>query len=1162
MKNPDETHSEKSGYSIEKNYRKQATPIQKKLDKLRKDYEALLADTEKTMNKAQKAHNKKLKAHNERFDELLNSNEASFIMDKETLDEDIAKLKAHHQTKLKAINYKNTDKKKAIKAEIQNMEREKQATAKAIEKTHKKRIHTYEKRLDLSKNNHNDNTLQTQNSLKDAIHKLESDYETHKETIDSLDDTLNTRFETLHVNLRDAQEALNSSIKGSDNALQHTLNTYRKEVNAHIRTFSKALTQYRSDLYHPFQNIDASANDLLTQFTRYKETFISNVNQDMKFEQARIKDMLAKTSEEESPDEIKTLNKQLTLQQLRKEALINHIQIFDDAVKMTTDTLKTLSSDTSKFLDGIFKNFDATIQTLQSNLKAKFDIFQSSSSTLRETLTSKFSKDALNPFMSEAKKALKDTLALFSQYAMDKINAIKETTVSLMPLYQEIDDIRFFLDTEDAQKKIKENRERISVEQQDASLNIDMSEAQKKHKVALMNLEESFNTKETTLNHMLDLKGIEEKKAMLNLNETSKSDHIKVEKEIEKAALEHDLESVNADIEIAHVDHAKLLEIAIEKQKNILRSLDLQKERALALVTLETEKNRQLKTLNLKLDHNHQVLQREHKSIDEEKKTLKKSFEMSLKKTTISFEKKEQALQDGLNDVENTHQEKLNFIDQALRRETNKATTRIEQAESLLKTRKDIIESYYDKEMNWLDTHQWKLKEEDPSLKDILIILSTPKKNTLRQTLDTFVATLEETHTLIIEQFSESLKRQGIGKRHHKSQLNKLKNTFYKTLGSLTQQKDDTYKTFEKTVNDTLDTLKDKKKFSKTWLKNQLIPINTHIQKQLTLIHDKVVHSMNEGFQVLKHDDVYLIEKAKTSAKKAKAKENGRYEEAKAPLQKQQDDLTQSKKIKHDALKETLESELSTIDAQHQASLQPLEDAYNKDVENYNALKNKTNEQMNTLENTYQEKIDALDGELEDRLVSIEQKNEERIASVNSRLKDAENIHAFHTENEESKKAELEETLQKDIADLQSYHEVFKGDSERKMKAANDTFLKQKADLEDTLKKTIESYETKMLSSSSELDQRIDKVGRELTDQTRIKRARKETLENSIEESLTKLDSTLERLTHSLQDNTETLLNTLFENDTFTVDTNSLFDKEDAILSDFLNTVKEDIQNL
>jgi len=101
-----------------------------------------------------------------------------------------------------------------------------------------------------------------------------------------------------------------------------------------------------------------------------------------------------------------------------------------------------------------------------------------------------------------------------------------------------------------------------------------------------------------------------------------------------------------------------------------------------------------------------------------------------------------------------------------------------------------------------------------------------------------------------------------------------------------------------------------------------------------------------------------------------------------------------------------------------------------------------------------------------------------------------------------------------------------------------------------------------MLSSSSELDQRIDKVGRELTDQTRIKRARKETLENSIEESLTKLDSTLERLTHSLQDNTETLLNTLFENDTFTVDTNSLFDKEDAILSDFLNTVKEDIQNL
>ncbi len=1162
MKNYDDAHKEKSGYSIEKTYRKQATPIQKKLDKLRKEYESLLADTEKAMNKAQNAHDKKMRAHNERFEALLNSNEASFIMEKEAIDQSIGDTKAQHKEALKKIKYKNSDKKKSIKADLQAMEKEKQKTAKDIERTHKKRIENYEKRLELSKQNHNDNTRQTQNSLKDALEKLDADYKTHKATIDDLNATLETRFNKLHADLSETQSTLEASIKKSDNALQHTLNTYRKEVNEQIRAFSKELYEYKSAIHSPFLNIDASASDLWKQFESYKNTFVSSVNMDMKFEQARLKDLLARTSEEESPEEFKTIQKQMELQQLRKDALIEHIKSFEDAVKKTTETLKSLSSDTLRFLENIFKNFDETVHYLHANLKAKFDVFQSGSSDLRDTLTKEFAKGELSPFLNEAKTALNDTLSLFSKYATDKIEAIKDTTVALLPLYQEADDIRFFLDTEEAHKKIRENREKISVEQQDASLNIDMKQAEKKHEVELMNLDERYSTKDALLKHTLELKSLEQKKAFLDLDQNAEKSTVQVEKEMEKAALEHDLEAAKAKIEKAHVEHAKTLEKAIENQKMALRSLDLQKERDLALIGVNAEKTRRLKTLSLKLDRNKQALERQKKTIREEKTALEKQYDIAIEDASMAYREKETSLQDAFEDAKNQHEEKLTFIDQALQRETQKAQARIDQTQALLNTRKQIVNSNYTQHLEWLSTHHDALENEDASLKSLLIILSTPKKNSLIQTLDTFIDTLKETQNVVLDQFEEGLKRQGVSKRHKKSQLNKLKNTLEKSFSALKAKKDRTAKTYEDSVDTLLKKIRSQKTLSLSGLKAQLLPLNESTQKALKALHDAVLRSMNESFAALKQDDEDLIEKARSSAKKAKAEENIRYENAKAPLNKKLDALKQDKDSEVTALKEKLNEALTAIDQDYEASLKPLEEAYENDLEAYRALENDTEEKYAALKETYQNRLNHLDEELNTHLETIDTQSDEKIKSVNSRLEDAKNIHAFHVENEETKKADIEKTLEKDSANLETAHESLKADIEKQLTQSREAYEKEKASLEEKLKATLEGYETKMLSSSNELDQRIEKVNREIADQIRIKKARKTTLEATIEEKLTELQTTLDSLNKTLQRDTQTLLETLFETDSEPLDTTDLFNQQDTLVSSYIESIKNDVQNL
>ncbi len=1162
MKNSENAHSEKSGYSIEKTYRKQATPIQKKLDKLRIDYEDLLADTEKAMNKAQKAYEKKLNAHKKRFDKKLDSDEASFTMEKEAIDKEIEALNEKHKKELDAIQNKNTDKLKNIQADIASMEKEKQATAKEIEKTHKKRIENYEKRLELSKKNHNENTRQTQNSLKDALNKLEMDNKTHKETINTLGKTIDARFNTLYTNLEEARATLSQSIKKSDNSLQHALNTYRKEINENIRNFSKELYQYRSAIHQPFLDIDSSAGNIKKQFETYKDTFITNVNQDMKFEQARLKDMLSKTSEEENPEDIKIINKQMELQKLRKDALIEHIKAFEEGIDSTTNTLKTLSSDTLSFLENIFKTFDETIHGLHTNLKAKFDIFQSGSTDLRETLTTGFSKKEVTSFLSEARETIKKTLTLFSRYATNKLDAIKDTTIALLPLYQEADDIRFFLDTEDAQKKIRENREKISVEQQDASLNIDMKQSEKQHELDLMALEEKYSTKDAFLKHMLEKRSLEHKKGILEIKRKSIQANIEVEKEMDVASLEHDLEQARTDIEIAHAEHAKTLQIAIEKQKNALRSLDLQKERDLALVNLETEKKRRQKALKLKTDRNDQALTRKEALIENEKKKVEKRYDDILEKASQTYKEKENAIQEAFEKENTSHQEKLDFIDQALSRETTKARERIEQTETLLNTRKAIISKSYTKELDWLSTHEEALNSESSTLKEILLILSTPKKNSVKQTLDTFIGTLKETHDVIVEQFRASLNRQGASKRQRKSHINKLRNSLDKALESITQKKNDAFTTYDKAVEESLGKIKSQKKLSLSGLKETLRPINTQIQNALKTLYKDIERSMDEGFQTLKQDDEDLIEKAKASSKKAKAKENIRYEETKKPLNEKLEALKQEKDALIKEHKLNRDREISAVDALHKEDLEPLKDAYNKDLEASQALVQEIEEKRERLTESYQERLKSLEDELEASLETLENKSKERIDAVNKRLEDARNIHAFHVENEESKKADIEDSLKKESGELDSAYEGFKAESERKLQASKKTYEKEKTALKDTLKVTIETYETKMLSSSNELDQRIEKVDREIADQIRIKRARKKTLEDQINHDITKLDETLDALAKTLQNDTESLLESLFKDDSVPLDTEEIVEKQDTLLNTYLTSIKEDIKNL
>ncbi|MFP4077868.1 MAG: hypothetical protein ACLFUQ_01840, partial [Candidatus Izemoplasmataceae bacterium] len=1016
-----------SGYSIEKAYRKEAEPHQKKLDALRKEYEETLAATEKALEKAQKSYQKRLDAHERRFTSELESREASFDSEITGLDTALKdKVKAFKDA-IHALQQDYQEKRATAKKTIDRLETDKKKKTESIEEAHKKTIETYEKTLELSRKNHQENTRKTKATLEEALDQLNARHQEQKEALSTLKSDLDGHFNKLSEDLSALEHKADASIKKEDNELQYTLNTYRKEINQRIKDFSRTLQQYRVAFHEPFSAIDALSGTLKESYDAYKASFISKVNQDMKFEQARLKDLLKNPDLQDDAQALNEINQQIDLQHARKETLIRHATTLGTGITQTTEAIKALSKTAREHLDTSFQAYEASIEESQTMLKHKFDIFQNTSQSIVDKLIGgEDDPDALTPFLKEAHRVFEKALRTYLEHGIQKTEAIREAYAALMPLFEESDELRFYLDTEDAQKKIRINREKISVEQKDASLNIEREQTKQKHTMETLDIDYHYDAKKAFLKAQAEWLAFRHKKAMLEAKKNAKKADLEVEREIERATLDHDLEAVKNAVENEHLEKAETLQVAIEKQKHALRVVDAKKKRDLSLRELKGETERKERTVELELEQNKQNLERVRKVLDEKEQAIEAVYQKKIQTLEKRFKEKQEKTLQSLKKLRTAHEERHRFIEQALKRETEKADQAIKETDRMKTLRIQAIDKAMDQVFAPLKNHADALEDEDASLNAVVRILSTPMLESFKHAQRQAADTVEETQDLVLGQYRKLLSNHDVPEKKIKQRTTKLKTAFKKDLGLLKDQQKQNEKSIEKTSKDILATIRSADKIYMSGLKHHLKPLNTEMKATLTNQKNASVKALEDAFSSLHEDDHALIRKARDSAQKAKTEEDQRFEEAKAPLNGQLESINTERQEALAELSDQKEAELNALHASFEDDIKPLQEAYDKEREKLNTINHDYEEKEDAIEKTLEDDLLELEATLNDRLESIRTLHETKRERIQSRLNDAKNIRSYHVQNEEARKIDNEEALKKREADLETRYEASK----------------------------------------------------------------------------------------------------------------------------------------
>ena len=1115
-----------SRYLIERDIQKRIEPLEKDIQSLKKRYEKVLSDAQKAfeanersyqtqLEKAKKEHIKAMRASRKETEAEIQKEQKHLESIKQKQTRELAELHNAHKKKINAIDEK-----------IDSIEKERQKTLKSIEEKHKSTTQSYQDKIDLYKETLETNRERHAEKLDEALKTLENAQVREREKLATLKSSLDDSFADIETAIREKTDETRDDLKQEKNTIDYQINSKRKHLNELMKSVKTHLYDVGSTIKAPFEKSAALLQDLRKSLTENEKAFINRVDFDVRIEEHRLNALLEIDDNETVDKEIQTqVNEQLRLNTLRKKALKEHSDLKKTLINDTIEVFKTQLNALHTDFKRAFDMHESLLESQLNRLKKKLDILQKNGDINQRDLSALHEAMHSETFLDPFKTLFNDIFHALHAFERKRIGMLKSTLETLKPHYEEIDDIRFFLDTKDAVKEIRINEQKIAIEQRDASLNLEMDLTKRSHDKEILEIEQRHTINEKKANH-----AIEEAKQTQTVNDlfarkTAQTERHEHNFERMKADLQMDLREAHSNTDRDQVESRQSIDEAILERNREISELESLRHKRLKLEELNASKSTEHERLRLKVNQDTQTLKRLEETIRQREDRLEKRFERKKESAHEEFLENKAALEQELEDAKTRHEEKLDFIEKAYERETKRARRNIDAIEHMKSIRTTPIQERHLSHKKVLLDSLTAL--EDSELNDCIRMVHPSFKQNVIEHVHQTIKTLEETCDHLENHDKEKVRKDTDKERRQTLRLTKIEERYDEQRETIETLEEEIIESLEEAFAYPLEALRKKQRVSLREFRNLVEAALNDVKQTLETLYEKATRFISEGFNPMEETDRALLDKAEDSYKHALEEEKSRHEKALKPI-----------KIRLDAIEDTYQDNLATIEEELEAQKQSLIGETYQEEQTIRAQLESQQEKLENLDATLGERKQAIEDRHKDDLEAIRERHEEKLralreryerqyAKIEERLKDTKAIYQQATINVEHALESIEATLKDTRDSNQEHFDYVKRKQERLVDHSKKERDEASKRAHEALDAKLEDFEEQILASKARLEEKIENVGRDIAEELREKDRRKTELEKSVSDAEYNLYSSFEAAYNALHEDIQNAFDAL-----------------------------------
>ncbi len=1142
----DERSLEQRIYAIENAYREQIEPHRKALGRLKDEQERVLSEAQKSFEANEKDHAERRREADRRLQKERSAEAKAYDLRIEEQIRRIQKDKADMESGLETLENEHKHARTVLEAELEDIQRQKDAKSKEIRSSYQEDAAAYRERIDLYEKNLEKNKRQGRERLEKALKDLDKLHASERRKLKHVETRIDKDFKPHEKAIEKAIETQRKRLKKLDGSFQHRLNMVRKEVNQTIRAVSSNLTRTRERLLEPFQDFEKTLDDVSDFFDTYQKDFKNQVHQDVSAEKVRLRNL--KDDESAGRDHV---NKQNELNQARQEALYKHVDALQETLGKTLRMFRSLAGETKQTVESAIEEHESLVFTHQERLKQIFDHFQDASPKLLDELDTYLGDHPLHQELKQLKTHFKSIFKALHAFESRRIKEIIDVTRELLPIYDEIDDIRFRLDIKDAEKEIRYTDARAAIDEEDAILRLRMKETQKQHEQTLADIEHHFRIEEKKLQQAMHQAKEEQVEHDLQAKKDAALDRLQAEYEHRRAAIDHELRRRHAETDRDQLERRRELEQTRLSTQQTIETLEAKRNRDIQLEEVKAAHENSILTTRLEIRKTMKRRDRTAAEIQQIEKRIDAAKEEELKQAFLDIEHQKTELSNQIETLKRRHQERLRFIDEALDRETKSARERLEGYRSMVESRLKPQRSKNRELKQTLEHFQRAADSDDASLADLLAHLKRPYVDALKDHVSEVYATIREARSSALEErVSETARQEGDDKAASlearlQQQFTKAEESDAKArakkLETLENLLEDARKAFRNHETMTLDTVAAIAGEAAEGFQEILQDIEAAAEEQLDAL-----------FKPLKDAEQATIDRAESSAIKAKEEAEREYEQNRQPLE----DKLASFDAQWRKTKQQIEEQYAERKRSELASLKEEEDRLQSEVERLestlDARKQSLEDEKASIEDEHHRTLENIQARKQEEKKQLEARFDRQIGKIDTRLGDSKNILQYAEETAEAAKKDIDTHLQRRLEENQETYDRFHNQAKTRIEALAEEKSRRNDEENQRLKERTDAFERQILDTSSRLDARLEKISRELEDRARLDRGRKEHLESTVADKEKALQDRLEGAFATLEETLsqareDTLLDARDESLPDTV-----FTLEDELLEEFI----------
>ncbi|MEC9484319.1 MAG: hypothetical protein UMR38_00410 [Candidatus Izemoplasma sp.] len=882
-------------YDIQIDYDKKTTPIEKKIQTLEKRHQQKSDRAHKAFLKKQQTTDKKINTLREKNIVRNQKLDKATENKVEKVQKKITRAKDDYD---KFVEAKITERDAKIahhQEEIDNLKVAEQEDIQEIQQKYKENISSYVEKLDIYNDNYEDNI------------------DHYQKEIDAFLSELNEHQENIKNHQHATLDALNDQFRAFNGLIESRKNTRNKEFSTHISESMSYTNKVRHEANNQIQKLREFITSFTQNMTEHYESEIEQYNTYIKEKKLAHSQKIELIDKDKSIQLEKLMNQKEELSDSNNKKALKHvdmkINLFEERAKISKQFETNLFNHQLTFLKDEkkrviewrdhekinLKKLEIFLELDQQEIKDFVEYYDETNQALlngqKQLEMDQF--DAIKQHESRRKAYLESQLEAYTAY-QDALIQLNDTHLNVLTdHYHEVDKINQFLDTAEPKKEIEVNQLKERLEIKETKQRFAVKYAKQNHDIALIKID--YDTQ-------FELEAIERDQTIAHFQQSIDKLYLErdYDKEVNEAKLQYDIASEHHKVLMNNRKlERRLLDSQFDTKEQILThqkeiaELDVLRENALEqkeleyeIKTIKNEANYKIEVINKGLEEDLLKHEEDLTKIRNEINAYKVNLDTMIHNKKADIEQRKQSILD-------QYQENLSKIDDALQREIKDPKIRLEESKHLIDTR---IETFNKLNINFVK-HMNDLLA--PYQATASFDIETARKNVLKDMRFQSHVTdyIKESYTILNDAVTFmhdiTLRRidNKISQTRDKSALKKLKKQRQKAIDKYKRESKDittATKDYVVVMTSRLDT---------AWKKFKKANITSHdifIEKLTVLYHqifdvlkhfqENVIKETKMKYEPLTETDQKMIEYAKESAIKAKAKIKASQANALAPL--------------------------------------------------------------------------------------------------------------------------------------------------------------------------------------------------------------------------------------------------------------------------------------